>query len=69
MKGLDQWSECIRKAKESLPETTDLLELSLAMFHSGMLSSAERSQWADKAHEIKDFMGVDNLCEVPVAFG
>ena len=36
------------------------------MFHSGMLSSAERSQWADKAHEIKDYMGVDNLCEVPV---
>jgi hypothetical protein len=66
MQGLGQWTECIRKAKESLPETTDLLELSLSMFHSGMLSSAERSQWADKAHEIKDYMGVDNLCEVPV---
>ncbi len=49
-----------------LSETTDLLELSLEMFHSGQLSSAERAQRTNKAHEIKDFMGMDNLCEVPV---
>ncbi len=66
MTGLGQWTECIRKAKESLPETTDFLTLSLGMFHSGQLSSAECAQRTNKAHEIKDFMGMDNLCEVPV---
>lgn len=69
MQGLERWNACIQKARESLPETTDLLELSRAMFRTGMLSSAEREQWVDKAHEIKDFMGVDDLCKVPVALG
>ena len=35
------------------------------MLRSG-LSKAECEQWIDIAHELKDFMGADNLCEVPV---
>ena len=63
--GLKHWAEHLRKVKDSLSANPDLLELSRAMLRSG-LSKAECEQWVDIAHEIKDFMGVDNLCEVPV---
>ena len=66
--GVKPWADRIRMAKDSLPENPNLLDLSRAVFRTG-LSFDEREKWADIAHEIADYMGVDNLCEVPVAFG
>ena len=63
--GLKPWASRIRMAKDALPENPNLLDLSRAVFRTG-LSFDEREKWSDIAHEIANYMGVDNLCEVPV---
>jgi len=63
---LEPWHEAIRKAKENLPPNPNLLDLSRAVFRTG-LNYQQREAWSDIAHEIKDYMGVDNLCEVNVS--
>lgn len=63
---LEPWHEAIRKAKGNLPPNPNLLDLSRAVYRTG-LNYSQREAWADIAHEIKDYMGVDNLCEVNVS--
>ena len=63
--GLKPWAARIRMAKDALPENPNLLDFSRAIFRTG-LSVDEREKWSEIAHEIADYMGVDNLCEVPV---
>ncbi len=62
---LEPWHEALRKAKGNLPPNPNLLDLSRAVFRTG-LNYQQREAWTDVAHEIKDYMGVDNLCEVNV---
>ena len=63
---LQPWHEALRKAKTNLPTNPNLLDLSRAVFRTG-LNYKQREAWTDVAHEIKDYMGVDNLCEVNVS--
>lgn len=62
---LEPWHESIRNAKGNLPPNPNLLDLSRAVYRTG-LNYSQREAWADIAHEIKDYMGVENLCEVNV---
>lgn len=63
---LKPWFGEIMEVSSSLPPSPTLMDLSRAVFKTG-LSYDEREAWADIAHEIKDYMGVDNLCEVNIA--
>ena len=60
---LGPWHDSIRRAKASLPDCATLLDLSRAIYRTG-LDYSRREAWADVAHELKYMAGADNLCEV-----
>ncbi len=68
IEGLEPWYQYIRKVKDFVYENENptLFELSSAILNKCGLAYEVRGKWVDKAHEIREYMGVANLCEVPI---